>query len=99
MEHQPAGRKGIRAPKFSQVGQSLADILVLKFCMLDVGVIRNTNFHGKDRSKNNPTCENAVARTHGSWMLQVMGSCVMAMCQPDVLCRGGNRRDPKRLFW
>ena len=48
MEHQPAGRKGIRAPKFSQVGQSLADILVLKFCMLDVGVIRNTNFHGKD---------------------------------------------------
>ena len=27
------------------------------------------------RSKNSPTCENAVARTHGSWMLRVMGSC------------------------
>ena len=27
------------------------------------------------RSKNSPTCKNAVARTHGSWMLQVMGSC------------------------
>ena len=29
-------------------------------------------FTGKtDRSKNSPTCENAVAQTHGSWM----GSC------------------------
>ena len=27
-----------------------------------------------DRSKNGPTCENAVARRHGSWMLRVMGS-------------------------
>ena len=27
------------------------------------------------RSKNSPTCKNDVARTHGSWMLQVMGSC------------------------
>ena len=27
------------------------------------------------RSQNSPTCENAVARTHGSWMLRVMGSC------------------------
>ena len=27
-----------------------------------------------NRSKNNPTCENAVAETHGSWMLLVIGS-------------------------
>ena len=26
------------------------------------------------RSKNRPRCENAVARTHRSWMLWVMGS-------------------------
>ena len=27
------------------------------------------------RSENSPTCENAVARTHGSWMLRAMGFC------------------------
>ena len=42
------GGKGIRAPKFLQVGQSLADISFFKFCMLDVAVIGNTNFHRKD---------------------------------------------------
>ena len=41
------GGKGIRAPKFIQAGQSLADMLFLKFCMLGVDVIENTNFHGK----------------------------------------------------
>ena len=34
------------------------------------------SFTGKTgRSKNSPTCENAVARAHRSWMLRVMGSC------------------------
>ena len=42
------GGKGIRASKFIQVGMSLADISFLKFRMLDVDVIGNTNFHGKD---------------------------------------------------
>ena len=42
------GWKGIRAPKFIQVQQSLADISFLKFCMLDVDVIGNANFHAKD---------------------------------------------------
>ena len=41
------GGKGMRALKFIQVGQSLADISFLKFCMLDVGVIDTTDFHGK----------------------------------------------------
>ena len=32
-------------------------------------------FTGKTvKSKNSLTCENAVAQTHGSWMLRVMGS-------------------------
>ena len=42
------GRKGKRAPKFIQVEQSLPDVPFIKFCILDVDVIRNTNFHGKD---------------------------------------------------
>ena len=42
------GEKGIRAPKFIQVRKSLADISFLKFCMLDVDVIGNANFHGKN---------------------------------------------------
>ena len=56
-------REGIRASRFIQVGQSLANISFFKFCVLDVDVIGNTNFHGKDsyRSKNNPFYENAVA--------------------------------------
>ena len=67
MEYEQAG-KGIRVPKFIQVGQSLADISLWKFCMLDVDTIGNINFHGKDlQIKNIPTCENAVAQTHGSW--------------------------------
>ena len=50
MEYEQAGKKYIlRAPtKFIQVGQSLADISCLKFCVLDVDVIGNTDFHGKD---------------------------------------------------
>ena len=39
------GGKGIRAPKFIQVGQSLAHISFLKFYMFDVDVTGNTNFH------------------------------------------------------
>ena len=39
--------KGIRVPKFIQIGQSLADISFFKFCMLDVDVIGNTNIQVK----------------------------------------------------
>ena len=42
------GGKGTRAPNFTQVGQSLANISFLKLCMLDVDAIGNTNFYGKD---------------------------------------------------
>ena len=96
------GGKGIRAPKFIQVGESgLADVSFMKFCILDVDVIGNTNFHGKtDRSKNRPTCEKAVARTHGSWMLWVMGSC--SDSKPTEQCFPGTvhfyQVDDKILF-
>ena len=42
------GGKGIRAPKFIEVAKSLANVSLLKFRMLDVDVIGNTNFHGKN---------------------------------------------------
>ena len=41
----------------------------------DADVTRNSNFSGKGISKNNSTCENAVARKEGSCTLRVMGSC------------------------
>ena len=40
--------KGIRAPKFIQVLKSLAYVPFMKICILDVDVIGNTKFHGKD---------------------------------------------------
>ena len=38
----------MRAPEFIQIGESSPDISFLKFRMVDVDVIGNTNFHGKD---------------------------------------------------
>ena len=40
----------------------------------DADVNGNSNFSGKGVSKNNLTCENAVARKHGSFTLRVIGS-------------------------
>ena len=62
---------GKLAPKFNQVGKSLADFTFLKFRMLDVDVIEFSR--KRHRSKNSPTCENTVARTHGS-LLNLLGS-------------------------
>ena len=67
----------MRAPKFIQVGKlGRPSVSFLKFRMLDVRTSSETLIFTEKtyRTKNNRTCENAVARIHGSWMLRVMGS-------------------------
>ena len=64
----------LSVPELHWARTELGRHFIFNFRTFDVDVIGNPNFWGKVLSKNNSTCENAITRICGHWMLQVMGS-------------------------